>query len=226
MGNAIGQILPSAVVVALTPTGIIALVLMLVSARGRINGPAFLLSWMASVALVGTVVLLLAGSIGSTSNSSPATWVGILELALGALLLLFAAKQWQGRPRPDAPAEPPPKWMSALDEFSPVKAGGIATLFGGFNPKNLLITAAAALAVAQTGIAGGEQALSMLIFVVIASLGVGTPVVLYYVLGDRSRKMLNSLKIWMTDNATVIVVVILLVIGVKILGDGVSALSN
>ena len=47
MGRAIGELLPSAVGVAISPLPIVAMVLMLVSAHGRANGPAFLLGWVA-----------------------------------------------------------------------------------------------------------------------------------------------------------------------------------
>jgi predicted transporter len=99
MGEAIGQMLPSAVGVAISPFPIVAVVLMLVTARGRVNGPAFLAGWWVGLAIVGTVVLVLAGSAGATDEGEPATWVSVLELVLGVLLLLVALKQWRGRPR-------------------------------------------------------------------------------------------------------------------------------
>jgi hypothetical protein len=42
MGEAIGQVLSFAVGVAISPVPIIAVVLMLATRRGRVNGPAFL----------------------------------------------------------------------------------------------------------------------------------------------------------------------------------------
>jgi hypothetical protein len=50
MGAAIGQALPLAVGVALSPVPIIAVVLMLMSQRGRLNGPGFVLGWLAGLA--------------------------------------------------------------------------------------------------------------------------------------------------------------------------------
>lgn len=46
MGQAIGQILSFAVGVALSPLPIIAVVLMLATPTGRVNGPAFLSGWI------------------------------------------------------------------------------------------------------------------------------------------------------------------------------------
>ena len=45
-----------------------------------------------------------------------------------------------------------------------------------------------------------------------------------FVLGERSAKVLGELKSWMAANNAAIMAVITLVIGVKILGDGISGL--
>ncbi len=67
-----------------------------------------------------------------------------------------------------------PKWMATIDHTSPVAALGLAALLSGANPKNLLLAVAGAAAIAQTGIAGGQQAIAYLIFALIGTLGVGT----------------------------------------------------
>ena len=53
MGEAIGQSLPLAVGVALSPVPIIAVVLMLTTPRARVNGPAFVLGWLVGLGIVG-----------------------------------------------------------------------------------------------------------------------------------------------------------------------------
>jgi threonine/homoserine/homoserine lactone efflux protein len=225
MGEAIGQMLPSAVGVAISPFPIVAVVLMLVTARGRVNGPAFLAGWWVGLAIVGTVVLVLAGSAGATDEGEPATWVSVLELVLGVLLLLVALKQWRGRPREGA--EPPmPKWMAALDAFGPPKAAGAGVLLSGLNPKNLLLTVAGAAAIAQAGIPGGEQAVALVVFILIASIGVAAPIVIYFALGERAGPLLERLKEWMGHNNAVIMAVLMLIIGVKLIGDAISGFSG
>jgi hypothetical protein len=75
MGEAIGQMLPAAVGVAISPMPIVAVVLMLVTPRGRTNGVAFLLGWLVGVGLAGTIALLVAGGVDATEGSVPASWV-------------------------------------------------------------------------------------------------------------------------------------------------------
>jgi threonine/homoserine/homoserine lactone efflux protein len=223
MGDAIGQMLPAAVGVAVSPLPIVAVVLMLVSRRGRKNGPAFALGWIVGLAVVGAIVLSVTSGADASDDGQPATWVSVLKLVLGALLLLVAVKQWRGRSS-DPGQVSTPKWMSALDTFTPVKAAGAGALLSGLNPKNTLLAVSGGAAIAGTGIETGEQVVAYAIFVAIATVGVGTPVVLAIVMGDRSGRLLNEIKDWMAANNAVIMAVLLLLLGVKNIGDGISVL--
>src|SRR6185503_19641579 len=99
MGEAIGQMLPAAVGVAISPLPIVAVVLMLVTPRGRVNGPAFVLGWMLGLAVVGAIVLSAASGASASDDGGPATWVSVLELVLGLAVLLLGVRQFRGRPR-------------------------------------------------------------------------------------------------------------------------------
>jgi hypothetical protein len=64
LGNAVGDILPLALGVAVSPVPIIAVILMLLSPRARTNGPAFLVGWVAGLAVVCIVVTTISGNAG------------------------------------------------------------------------------------------------------------------------------------------------------------------
>jgi threonine/homoserine/homoserine lactone efflux protein len=223
MQEAIGQLLPLGIVVGLSPIPIIAVVLMLSTPRAHSNGPAFLLGWIVGLVLVGTLVLLLAGGADASDDGGPATWVSVVKIVLGGLVLLLGVKAWRGRPRGEAQAELP-GWMQAIDTYRAPKALAIGVLLSGLNPKNLVLTAAAAAGIAQTGIDGGEQAIALAVFVLLGTLGVGVPVALYLAMGERSRELLSRVRSWMAANNAVITAVLMLVIGAKIVGDGISGL--
>ena len=224
MAEAIGQILTLGVGVALSPIPIIAVVLMLGTPRGRANGPAFVLGWVIGLAVVGAIVLAVAGGAGANEDAEPATWVDVVKLAVGVLLVLVAVRQWRGRPRRDAEAELP-GWMRTIDTFTPTRSLAIAAGLSGVNPKNLLLTVGAATAIAQTDISTGEQAIALAVFILVGTLGPGIPVAIYFVLGDRARRLLDDLKTRMAANNAAIMAVLCLVIGVKLIGDGISGLG-
>ena len=224
MAEAIGQILTLGVGVALSPIPIIAVVLMLSTPRGRANGPAFVLGWVIGLAVVGAIVLAVAGGAGANEDAEPATWVDVVKLEVGVLLVLVAVRQWRGRPRRDAEAELP-GWMRTIDTFTPTRSLAIAAGLSGVNPKNLLLTVGAATAIAQTDISTGEQAIALAVFILVGTLGPGIPVAIYFVLGDRARRLLDDLKTRMAANNAAIMAVLCLVIGAKLIGDGISGLG-
>ena len=223
MGQAIGQMLTMAVGVALSPIPIIASVLLVSSPRGRVNGPAFVLGCAASAAVIGGVLIAVGVGSGADESGGPSTGTSTLKLVLGIVLLGMAAKQWRGRPVGDE--DPPlPKWMGALDGFSPAKSLLAGVVVTGLNPKNLLLVIAGAAAVASAGATAGEEAVAWAIFTLIAIIGVATPVVISFAMGDRSEELLQRLRHWMAHNSGVIMAVILLLIGVKLIGDGIAGL--
>jgi hypothetical protein len=225
MGKAIGGSLPLAVGIALSPIPIIAVVLMLTSHRAKVNGPAFVAGWLLGLGIVGAIVLSLAGPAGASKSGSPATWVSWIKIVLGVLLLLVAARQFRSRPHGDEQPQMP-KWMSTIDKTTPVAAVGLAAVMSGANPKNLLLAVAGAAAIAGTGISGGEQAIAYLIFVLIATLGVGIPVGIYFAMGTRSQTLLAGLKDWMSAHNAVIMSVLCLIIAAKLIGDAITALAG
>jgi threonine/homoserine/homoserine lactone efflux protein len=224
-GQAIGQVLSFGVGVALSPVPIIAVVLMLASPTGRRNGLAFLAGWVFGIAVLGTIVLLVAGGANASNHGTPATWVSIVKLVLGGLLLLLAVRQWRGRPRGAAQAELP-TWMQTIDTFTPGRSAAIGAALSAINPKNLLLVVGAAAAIAQTGASTGSQAIALLVFIVLATFGVGAPVAIYYLMGERATKILADLHDWLSRENATIMAVICLIIGAKLIGDAVSTLAS
>lgn len=221
MEEAIGQSLPIAVGVLVSPFPIVALVLMLVSRRAGSNGTAFVFGWLAGIFVLGTLVALLAGGAGSGDADTP-LWAALLKVVLGALLLLLAVRSWQGRPA-EGESAPVPKWMASIDAFNPFKALGVGVLLGSVNPKNLLLVVSAGTTIATATSETNEQIIAVAVFTLIASLGVLVPFGIYLMAGERAAGLLDGIKAWMIAYNAVIMTVLLAVLGVKMLGDGVAS---
>jgi threonine/homoserine/homoserine lactone efflux protein len=224
VGSAIGQVLSFGVGVALSPVPIIAVVLMLATPHGRVNGPAFIAGWVFGLAVAGTALLLAASGAEASSSGAPQEWVSIVKIVLGVLLLLLAVRQWRMRPHGDAKPELP-AWMKRIDTFTPPKAAGMAVLLSAVNPKNLILVVGAAAAIAQTGASTGDQAVALAVFVLLGTLGPGIPVGIYFLMRDRAAAILDSLRGWMARENTTIMAVLCLIIGAKLIGDAISSLT-
>jgi threonine/homoserine/homoserine lactone efflux protein len=224
MGQAIGQVVSFGAGVALSPLPIIAVVLMLGTPRGRVNGPAFLGGWILGIAVLGTVVLLVSSGASASKHGSPAHWVSILKLVLGGLLLLLAVRRWRDRSQRTATPELP-GWMRTIDRFTPSRSAAMGAGLSALNPKNLVLVVGAAAAIAQTGASTASQAVALIVFIAIATLGVGAPVAIDHLMGDRASRILGELRDWMSrENATIIAIICVL-IGAKLIGDGISGLT-
>lgn len=223
MGTVIGDILPQAIGVAISPVPIIAVILMLFSKRARSNGLAFLVGWVLALTIVGFVVLLLANAGKISTGGTPSTISYIIKLLIGLLFWFLAYRNWQKRPK-EGEAPEMPAWMAAIDSFTAGKALGISAILAGVNPKNLGLTVAAALTIAQGGLESGQSTVAMVIFILIASISVATPVLYYLAAGEAAAKTLEGWKAWLQANNTTVMFILFLILGAKLIGGGLGGL--
>ena len=224
MGAAIGEMLPLAIGIAISPLPIIAIILMLITPQARSNGLAFLGGWLLGLAVVGTIVLIVANTAGIATSSGPSQTVSIVKLVLGLLLLVVAWRQFSKRPKAGEEA-PLPKWMRALDSFTPTRSLAVGALLSGVNPKNLILNATAAAGIAATGLAGAQQAVVLIVLIIVGSLGIIAPVAVYFAMGDKAAPVLGGWKTWLAANNATVMMVLFLVFGVTLIGKGISGLS-
>ena len=218
----IAQSLPIAVGILLSSTPLVAITLTLYTRGRKAAVWAFILGWIGSMALIGGVVLVVADTSAS-GPGLPSGWVSVVRVLLGVLLLYLAFKQWRGRPQPGAEA-PPPKWMRLLEGISTAKAGGLGLALVALNPKNLLLTLSGAVAIVDASPAPLAQWVALAVFTTVASLGIASPVLASLVLGPRAIPVLDGAKAWIVAHNAAIMTTVLLLLGLVVLGNGLSAL--
>jgi len=220
MGKVIGDILPLAVGVGISVVPIVAVILMLGTPRGRVNGVMFLVGWLLGAAIVGTIALIIANAIGVSSGGA-STGMNWVKIVLGVLLLFGAFRNWRKRPRE---GEKPklPKWMETIDKFTGPKSAGIGALLSGVNPKNLALIIAAAGIIAQSGISVAQQAGAYIIFVAIGTIGIALPLIVYFAMGKRAVKILESWNVWLAANNSTVMAVLFLVFAAVLIGKGIT----
>jgi threonine/homoserine/homoserine lactone efflux protein len=226
LGQAIGDLLPLALGIAISPIPIIAVILMLFSERARANSAMFLLGWITGV-LGGMVILLIIANTQdlTQSNGQPDDSVSTIKLVLGALLIFAALRQWQKRPK-EGETPTLPKYLQAVDTLTPLKALGLGVILAAVNPKNLMMLVAGAITIAQADLSDNDTVIAVIVFVVIAISTVTVPVVLYNVMGTRAQPILDSMRTWLAANNAAVMAVLLLVIGVVVIGKGIAPIID
>jgi Sap, sulfolipid-1-addressing protein len=225
MGGAVGEVLPLALAVTISPLPIIAEILLLFTGKPKANAGAYLLGFVAGVAVVLVILFLVAGSQDLTDpgsdSSTGAAWV---KVAVGLALVVAGVRRFRNRPRGDPEEEPMPKWMSGIQSFEPTRSLAIGFAIGAVNPKNVAVGLAAALVVASSGLAGGKEAVTLAVYVIVASLGVAAPFVVAVAMGKGAAPILEGWRTWLRQNNAAVMAVLFLVFGVLIFGKGLAGI--
>jgi hypothetical protein len=214
----IGEILPFAVIVMVSPINIVAAILLLFSKRPLLNASCYLAGFLVGVAAVLTALTLVAGAISLDPGSDRSRGAALVLLVLGVGLVLLALRKFRQRPGPDD--EPSlPAWMDGIAGFGAGRSLAVGAGIGAGNPKNIAVAMGAAVAISTAGLPGVQQAVVILVYVVLASVGVAAPIVAVLALGDRSSAVLESWKTWLSRNNAVMLAVIYLLLGALLIGN-------
>lgn len=216
----IGEILPFAVVVMVSPINIIAAILLLFSPRPKPAAAAYLAGFAVGVGAVLVAFDLVAEQI-DWSSSDASRGGALLRIALGVLLLVAAVKKLRKRGADDEPPELPPR-MRGISSMAPGRAATTGLAIGALNPKNIAMALASALAIGAASLSSGEIAVTMAIYVVVASIGVAAPLVVTVALGDRSQPVLEGWRDWLERNNDVVMAVLYLVFAAVLIGNGIQ----
>ena len=222
IGQGISEVMVFAIGVAISPLPIIAVILMLMSARSRANGSTFLLGWMLGLTAVSVVVYVLADASDVATDSGASDGTSTLKIVLGVGLLALALRAWRRRNDPGHT----PKWMAGIESVTPGRALVLGVALAAVNPKNLVLTVGAATGLGQLGLDTAAAVVSIAFFVVLASVVVGIPVVMSVAGGEKAQARLEELRAWLTVNHATVMAVLLLVFGVLLISKGLGLLST
>lgn len=217
----IGEIVPLALVVTISPLNIIPAILLLFTSKPLPNALSFLAGFVGGVAVVLGLFVSLGGAVNLSPDSGHATWAGILKLALGVYLLFAAVKKFRGRPKAGQEGSLP-KWMDGIAGYSSTKALGAGVALGALNPKNLVVALASATAISEGALSTTQQLVAGAVYLVVAVLGVVAPIVVMLCLGDRSQEVLESWNAWLRQNNATVMSVLFVVFGVVLVGQGIA----
>ncbi len=176
--------------------------------------------WVAGLTIVSVLVVLVAGA-ASDPGSDVATGINWFMAGIGVAFLVMAAQQWKKRPKRGESTEMP-SWMASINSISSTRALGLGAALAAANPKNLALTLAASAAIANAQLGGADTAIAIITFVAIGSITVVGAVAFYLATPTRAAKPLAAVKQFMADNNATIMMVILVILGAKLLGDALA----
>ena len=160
---------------SLSPATIVVFVLVLGTTRARVNAVGFLFGWGLSVTVVFAASYALALS-GETQDGGGRHTVAVIELLLGAALVVVGARVWRRGP---AAATGSSDWgtqrlVGHMEGLTPLGAAVVGVL-----KQPWAITAAASLVVVHNQETGLAVAIAFVLFAVVSTATVGL-MFLYY----------------------------------------------
>jgi threonine/homoserine/homoserine lactone efflux protein len=212
------ELIPLALVVALSPLSIIPAVLVLHTPRPRPTGLAFLFGWLVGLAALTAIFVEVSNLLGDLDKPPP--WASWVRIVVGAGLIVFGIYRWLTRKR----SAHTPGWMQSLGKLTPARAGLAAVALTVVNPKVLFMCAAAGLAIGTAGLGSTHVWIPVVWYVAVAGSTVAIPILAYAVSGDRLDEPLKRLKDWMERQHAVLVAAILIVVGLLVLYKGIHGL--
>ncbi|HQA22463.1 MAG TPA: GAP family protein, partial [Rhodoglobus sp.] len=212
--DVIGHALPLAVGVALSPFPLISVVLLLMSPQGRAAGATFLVGRILGLAVMLAIIIAASELLYSAANGTGIPTV--IKLLIGVALIVLGLSKW--RPKPAGTEPKLPGWMNAIDGFSPARAFGLGLLLSITNPKELALAIPLGVTIGGALLAPGETVLVGAIFVLVASISIAVPVIALAIAPARMRPALDRLRAWLTQNHSVVMGVLLIVIGAVVAG--------
>jgi hypothetical protein len=212
-----------AVAAMLSPTTLtFSIFVLVVSERPLRSGFWFYLGAMGATLAIGVVAAFVLGDAAASSHpSSPKTWVAVVDVVAGALLLLWTVRLLR-RPRD------PKRAASMLEQMQKVTAsraiaivGAGATLAnpGGFIPIALKD-------ISERDPSRAEYVVSWTFFAVVSLLPLALALVLLLVARGWTTRALDATRRWLELHARTIAAVILIALAFTLMRNGISGLTS
>jgi hypothetical protein len=195
------------VVITLDPLPLSAFFVVLPSKRGVRKGAAFILGWLASLAVVVAVTVIATGDNPPRAQTAPSLASLAVKTALGAVLVYIGVRHRRRMRRPKKPKRPP-KWQASVDNMSPWYAMGLAPLL---QPWGLI--AAGAATVVQAKVSSVASSLALFFFCVIASSSYVTLALYAVFRPKKSDALMAAVRTWIEAHTDRVIVAGSLVLG-------------
>jgi hypothetical protein len=217
-----GEIVLVSLAAMLSPTTLTFSVLALVLGdRPLRTGFWFYLGAFTATLAVGVVAAFVIGDVAASGGSTPKTWVAVLDLIFGALLLVYVVV-FLRRPRDPARAQ------SMIDQMSKLTSAPIVAVVGGgaalANPGAFIPIALKDISELNPSTA--QYAVDWLFFTVASLLPLGLALLSLLVAGEWTRRQLGRARNWLQRDARIIAAAIVVLLALSLIRNGVAGLTS
>lgn len=202
--------------VAFTSPGSVVTMIVLLSMSSPLRRAiAFICGWLLAIAVLALLMIfVLHGQDFSSKHTTPSRTASVVEIVLGVLITVGAARLYR-RPKAAKGPESPPKWLDRVERVHwsvCVVAGAVMLSYA--------LSLAAIAEILKANVSTAAASLAAIVFAVTSILTIGAPVVVVVVAPERSNEVLASWRAWLVGNSRSIALIALMVIGVILVVRG------
>jgi hypothetical protein len=200
---------------SVSPSTIVVFILLLATAKARVNAAAFLIGWSVSLIIVFAVSYGI-GGVRATQHGSGRTAVEVIEIMLGAALAFAAARQWRHRNRPRTSSRVAKKFNARLKQLNPWEAATVGVL-----EQPWTLTAAAAVVLVRDHSAFLVVVFAFLAFALLSTATIGLIFLYFARRPGQAEAHLADLKDRLVRAGPAIFAIVSAAVGVFLIIDGV-----
>lgn len=223
MASIYGEFALVALAAMCSPTTLTFSVLALVlGERPLRTGVWFFLGAFATTIAIGILAAFVIGDVAASSKpSTPKTWVAIVDLVLGALLLAWIVRRLRRPPDP-ARAQSMIEQMgrvSSSPAVAIVAAGATLANPGGFIPIALKT-------ISELNPSAPEYMALWLLFTAVSLLPLGAAIAMLAVAPERAQRVLAGARGWIERRARLLAAIILILLAASLVSHGIAGLTG
>ena len=221
--STIGHLLIIAAAVAISSVPIVMTILILLSPNRTRSAVPFLIGWVVGIVVTVSIAALFATVLPTSRfERQPDTAVAIVEIVLGVAAMVLGVLSWFRRRRGGVVATTP-KWMRAEAKMGAWSALGLGFILN-LRPKGIVLALAAGLTLYADAGSVRVAIIPVIIYTVVAASTVAFPIIVTAASPTKMQPRLVAAHQWMETNGGLLTSAILVVIGLLIVGMGISRL--
>jgi Sap, sulfolipid-1-addressing protein len=185
------------------------------------TGAWFFAGALGATLAVGVVAAFVLGDAAASNSSTPKTWVAIVDVIAGVIVLVFVVRLLRRPAEPEKAAGMIEK-MSAVASspaIAIVGAGAMLANPGGFIPLALK-------EISETDPSATQYAVEWLLFTLVALLPLAVALVMLVFARDRAVRTLEAARNWLERHARTIAAGLLVLIAAALLRNGIAGLTS
>lgn len=189
-------------------------IVLLTMPSGRRRGIAFVLGWILAIGVIAVVVVSVHGQDFGSHKTTPSRAASWIEIAVGLLAAIAAARSLRKRPQRAGKSETP-TWVARLDRTPWL----LAVVVGAFM-LTYSLTIAAAAEILKAHVSVEDDIVAFFVFAVASIITIAAPIAVALLTPERADERLAGWRGWLLGNSRTIGLWALVVIGALLVAKG------